>query len=260
MPLSPEDYREVEQGCREFLLPASRSPQTPRQRERWLRIIHATVEVAAQGGYSDARMREVARCAGVSMATVYYYFPSKVHLLTAALAYELSRFDLAIGDEIGLSDPLARLRFVADRLVDAMERSDRITDALTHAYVAAYVTGIDEGEQVRCQTIDLLARHLDQEQHAIAEILADIWTSEIISLVQERSSSTDLRARMRTAIHLLDRHPSNDDTQRKSEPRTNHEHAASAKPVPAGHVACSFQHGGGLNADAKSTPLDVQGP
>lgn len=214
MTLSPEGCREVQPSGFNVAAPGLRRAQTPQDHQRWRRIIHAIVELSAQGGYNNVRMRDVAQRAEVPTASVYDYFPSKVHLLVAALGYGLSRFDFALANrENNPNDPSACLHFVADALIDAMERSEHLTSALTHAYVAACVTAIDEGEQIRRQTIDLWARQLDHSQHAIAECVADIWTSAIISLVQDRSSLSDLRARMRTAIHLLVEHRSWNDTQ-----------------------------------------------
>src|SRR3954471_21304536 len=49
------------------------------------RILDAAVELATEGGYDAVQMREVAERADVALGTVYRYFPSKVHLLVAAM-------------------------------------------------------------------------------------------------------------------------------------------------------------------------------
>jgi AcrR family transcriptional regulator len=43
-------------------------------------IIRAAADVFGQKGYRLAQMEEIARAAGVSKATLYYYFKSKMHL------------------------------------------------------------------------------------------------------------------------------------------------------------------------------------
>jgi AcrR family transcriptional regulator len=58
------------------------------QRERRRRILDATVALAAKGGYDAVQMRTVAERAEVALGTLYRYFPSKVHLLVAALTQE----------------------------------------------------------------------------------------------------------------------------------------------------------------------------
>ena len=61
------------------------------QRERRKRILDATLALASKGGYDAVQMRTVAERADVALGTLYRYFPSKIHLLVAALAQELER-------------------------------------------------------------------------------------------------------------------------------------------------------------------------
>src|SRR5881227_3699012 len=49
------------------------------------RILDSAMELAGDGGYDAVQMREVAERAEVALGTVYRYFPSKVHLLVAAM-------------------------------------------------------------------------------------------------------------------------------------------------------------------------------
>src|SRR3954467_11125914 len=49
------------------------------------RILDAAMELATEGGYEAVQMREVAERADVALGTLYRYFPSKVHLLVAAM-------------------------------------------------------------------------------------------------------------------------------------------------------------------------------
>src|SRR3954447_5080881 len=49
------------------------------------RILDAAMELATEGGYDAVQMREVAERADVALGTLYRYFPSKVHLLVAAM-------------------------------------------------------------------------------------------------------------------------------------------------------------------------------
>ena len=55
------------------------------QAARTDRMIRAAIELAGQGGYEAVQMREVARMAGVALATLYRYYPSKNELLLAAV-------------------------------------------------------------------------------------------------------------------------------------------------------------------------------
>lgn len=178
---------------------------------RKAQIVDAAVSAAARRGYDEVHMRDIAMGAGVSLATVYHYFPSKVHLLMEALARELFRFDEHVtGDLAGITDDYERLRVALGRLVETMRASARITDALTHAYVAAQVAAAPEAELVRTQTTDMFVRFLagrvdDAASRDVetAQVLTDVWTSEVLALVQGRRDYAQMQARLDNVVRLL---------------------------------------------------------
>jgi len=79
------------------------------------RIIGATMRCVAEVGYSRATIREIARTAEVTSASLYNYFPNKSELIKAAVA---ARTDVA----------LPRLRQAAGRPGDAIDRIDAVLD------------------------------------------------------------------------------------------------------------------------------------
>ena len=58
-----------------------RTPQTPQALETRARILDVAIDACIELGYRGATMREIARRAGVSLGSAYYYFPSKAHLV-----------------------------------------------------------------------------------------------------------------------------------------------------------------------------------
>ncbi|MFZ1179818.1 MAG: TetR/AcrR family transcriptional regulator [Mycobacterium sp.] len=79
------------------------------------RIIVATMRCVAKVGYARATIREIARTANVTSASLYNYFPNKSELIKAAIA---ARTDVA----------LPRLREAAGRPGDAIDRIDAVLD------------------------------------------------------------------------------------------------------------------------------------
>ncbi|OBK14614.1 TetR/AcrR family transcriptional regulator, partial [Mycobacterium asiaticum] len=79
------------------------------------RIIAATMRCVAQAGYSRATIREIARTADVTSASLYNYFPNKAELFKAT------------GDEIE-AIVLPRLRAAAARSDDTATRLDAVLD------------------------------------------------------------------------------------------------------------------------------------
>jgi AcrR family transcriptional regulator len=189
---------------------------TDLQRTRRARILDAAVDAARTGGYDLVHVRDIAVRARVSIATLYHYFPSKVHVLVWALKRELIRFDDYLSQDLSeITDPFARLRIVVWRLIAAMEESDRVTGALTHAYVASNVVASVEAEMIRVQTSEMFVHLMsdgiapDVHRHA-AELLTDVWTSEILRLVQGRRTYAEMRRRLSIVIDLIARAPRDD--------------------------------------------------
>ena len=67
-------------------------PSARRERPGKDAILRAAVEVMGEDGYEGASMRDMAARAGVSVAALYYHFPSKLDLLREFLdeAYEVT--------------------------------------------------------------------------------------------------------------------------------------------------------------------------
>jgi AcrR family transcriptional regulator len=79
------------------------------------RIIVATMRCVAEAGYSKATIREIARMANVTSASLYNYFPNKSELIKATIA---ARADAA----------MPRLRQAAEGPGDVIDRLDAVLD------------------------------------------------------------------------------------------------------------------------------------
>ena len=91
------------------------------QQERRDRIVHAAFALLERGEYDAIQMRDVAREAGVAVATIYRYFTSKEHLYAAALlewAADYPTRSRPATDHVGSE---AQLRALMRRAVRAFE-------------------------------------------------------------------------------------------------------------------------------------------
>ena len=61
--------------------PAASTESEKRERPGKVAMMRAAVEVMGEDGYEGASIRDMAARAGVSVAALYYHFPSKLHLL-----------------------------------------------------------------------------------------------------------------------------------------------------------------------------------
>src|SRR5579875_3207492 len=95
------------------------SPLTPKALVRRQRIVEAAIDLGTEGGYEAVHMRVVAERAGVALATVYRYFESKDHLLSAAVSEWTSQL------QSRLDRSPARGDTAVEQLVDVLRRASR---------------------------------------------------------------------------------------------------------------------------------------
>ncbi|WP_344681410.1 MULTISPECIES: TetR family transcriptional regulator C-terminal domain-containing protein [Actinomycetes] len=90
--------------------PAGASPATPEQARRRREIVEAAWGLFAQTGFEAVRVSDIAAAAGVSSATVHYYFPTKPDLFAMALNHSVKlAYDRQIARLTGVDDPVERL-------------------------------------------------------------------------------------------------------------------------------------------------------
>jgi AcrR family transcriptional regulator len=101
---------------------------------RRARMVAAAVELAVNGGYEAVQMRDVAARAEVALGTLYRHYPSKDHLLLAALAEQADglRERMAQRPPDG-ADAATRTADVLQRATRALARRPDLTAALVIA-------------------------------------------------------------------------------------------------------------------------------
>ena len=116
-------------------------PTSPDQKERYQRILRAAARHGAAKGLERMQMLDVARDAGVAIATLYRYFPSKTHLFTALMRAQVEQLgEISVeslpgeAPEVGIARLLVRAGHDLLRsplLAHAMMQSNNATVAQT---------------------------------------------------------------------------------------------------------------------------------
>jgi AcrR family transcriptional regulator len=168
--------------------PAAESKRARNQAARRERVIAAAVDLASEGGYEAVQMRDVAAQADVALGTLYRYFPSKDHLLIAALAEQVSTLQRR------LAQKPPRGTSAADRVVDvlhrasrALEREPRLTAALVNALSSADPSVAEAKQEVSDILAAVIADAVDHDALANSEdvvrVLGHVWFAALVSWV-----------------------------------------------------------------------------
>jgi TetR/AcrR family transcriptional regulator, cholesterol catabolism regulator len=184
-------------------------PGSAAQRERRRRILDATLELAARGGYEAVQMRAVADRADVALGTLYRYFPSKIHLLVSGLAREFERAEKKLGRSPLPGDTAYdRVLFVLRRVTGSMQREPLLIEAMTRAFMFADPSAAAEVNSVAKLMEGMLTRAMHDgaptaDERAIARIIGDVWLSNLVAWVTRRATPADVEAHLELAARLL---------------------------------------------------------
>jgi AcrR family transcriptional regulator len=148
----------------------------PRRRPRQARaqatvdaIIQATARVLVEDGYDRASTNRIAQAAGVSIGSLYQYFPSKEALVAALVEAHVDRMMEAVTRILDNNAEPSDLRRSADNLVLALIAAYRVDPRLHHVLCQEVpkigdLRRIYEFEQTLA---DVIRRHLQSLRHQI---------------------------------------------------------------------------------------------
>lgn len=171
------------------------------------RIINAAMALATQG-YDACLIRSVAAAAGVAPSTVYQYFPSKEELLLACFYEWLWDFETEFCVVTDDPDPFQRLLQVALTLTDRLCSSPHFAEAMIRPYLYADGTAATQADLVRRQVVRIFISCVGDGESAsreigAAEILSDVWMSNVAAFAQERITVAGLSERLVRTVGLL---------------------------------------------------------
>lgn len=183
-------------------------PSSAEQKARYSRVLRAAAKLGADKGLDGMQMHDVAKEAGVAIATLYRYFPSKTHLFTAVMAHQVDRLHAKTPVPEPEQD---RVEAVADLLVDA-SRELLARPLLAHAMLqsnhAAHATTVEDASRIDTAFQDLLLRTLELEHPTaydvtLVRLVEQCWYGVLISTLNRRTAMPDTEREIRLACRLL---------------------------------------------------------
>ncbi|MFD7430428.1 TetR family transcriptional regulator [Streptomyces sp. NPDC059818] len=187
---------------------AGAEPTSPRQRARRQSILRVAADIAASTGLERVQMHEVAKSAGVAIATLYRYFPSKTHLFTALMADQIEGFAARVPDRAPDTRPEDAVFETLGSATRNLLRRPALATAMIQSANAARATTVPDLARIDSGFLDLLLRAwgvAKPTDHHIARLrlLILLWYGVLQSRLNERLTPQEADADLRMACHLL---------------------------------------------------------
>jgi TetR/AcrR family transcriptional regulator, cholesterol catabolism regulator len=187
------------------------TPVTPAQRERYDRVVDAATEALSAGGQDAVQMKDLAQRAGVSLATLYRYFPSKEYVL---LAVSLARYQAAarkVFAEVPQGNTVReRVTSHLMREFRTQQREQRLTAALTQALTGTTRTYSELIEAVEHLHLQIL-RHVaagggpvSEQQQKVLAVVLDIFSGASRRWLAGTYSAAEAKFHIETGCELLE--------------------------------------------------------
>jgi AcrR family transcriptional regulator len=184
-------------------------PSSAGQKARYRRILRAAARLGARDDLERVQMQDVAREANVAIATLYRYFPSKVHLFAAVMRSQVLRLEEEAVSPGPGQDPVTAVSDLLVRIGHEMLAQPQLSLSMIQANnLAQKVPGsgselIDTAfEQIVMRTAGLDADPTS-DHHRRAHLVIQCWFGVLMSVLNGRTSADEADADVRRACELL---------------------------------------------------------
>lgn len=182
-------------------------PTSSKQKRRYEDILRAAAAQGAAKGLEGVQMQEIAKDAGVAIATLYRYFPSKTQLFTAVLRAQVVRLGAA---SVAADPGMTCAEAVAELLLRALRqllRQPRLALAMLQANNAS-VADQSSFEVVNgpFRTLILRVAGIDaptEQDQRLVRLLQQTWYGILVSTLNGHITSDEAEDDTRMACQLL---------------------------------------------------------
>jgi AcrR family transcriptional regulator len=193
-------------------LPDTRPPAEPSsagQKERYRRMLDAAVKLGSVQDFERVQMQDVAAESEVAIATLYRYFPSKVHLFVGVMKAEVDAIDTSQFTLVDGQDPA---EVVADLLIAftrTMDRNRRLSMSMLQSMILAEGLGTRDSVTIESLFLDLLLNiagwgsDAEEDRRRRCWLVIQCWFGVLVTTLGGTDPVETADADIRRACELL---------------------------------------------------------
>ncbi|MER6987839.1 TetR family transcriptional regulator [Saccharopolyspora hirsuta] len=183
-------------------------PSSQEQKARQRRILRAAAALATERGFDRVQMQDVAKEAGVAIATLYRYFPSKTHLFTAVLAEQVEQLDALARPPRDGQDPVGAVRQLLLSSSRKLLSRPLLASAMLQSNVQANAATVNEAIRIDKTMQEAVLRMLGIDRPTaqdvrLVSLVIECWYGMLSSALNGRLSMADVEVEIRLACDLL---------------------------------------------------------
>lgn len=183
-------------------------PSSQGQKARQRRILRAAADLASERGLERVQMHDVAKDAGVAIATLYRYFPSKTHLFTAVMAEQVEQLDKLARPPRSGQDPVEAVCELLLRSTRRLLSRPLLASAMMHSNSQANAAIVNEAIRIDTMMRNAVLRILGLDGSTVRDVrlvrlVIECWYGILSSTLNGRISMADVEVEIRLACELL---------------------------------------------------------
>lgn len=184
-------------------------PSSAGQKERHQRMLDAAVKLGSDLEFERVQMQDVAVESEVAIATLYRYFPSKVHLFVGVMRAQLDQMDAS---QYAVRPGQDRVDVTVDLLItmtDQMSRNRRLSMSMIQAMILAEGLESRDSATVERGFLELLLQIVGwgekptRDQRRRCWLVIQCWFGVLITTLSGNRPLSVAEADVRRACELL---------------------------------------------------------
>lgn len=172
-------------------------------------MLKAAVTLGSTLDFERVQMQDIATEAEVAIATLYRYFPSKVHLFVGVMKTELDDVDLTLFTAQPGQDPIVVTGDLLITFTKTMTRNRRLSMSMMQSIILAESLDCPDRDAIEDRFLEILltiagwAADPTEDQRRRCWLVIQAWFGVLITTMSGNSSLDLAEADIRRACELL---------------------------------------------------------